>query len=184
VAETDRSKFLVGSLSLRHENEVRAILTSFFIFVITHLSTSFFLCSPGIAAWNHYGLKKKIAYILPLELQVHLLDFDDESYEIQSYIYRHPAGEVWSIAPCPSRPDLFFTCYNHGQFQFHLFSVACASLKAPGETFLFFWDFAVGEASTEMKASLWQTKEVSDKTKDLTLEHLVTLPDHSEKLQG
>jgi len=43
----------------------------------------------------------------------------------------------------------------------------------------------VGEASTEMKASLWQAKEpTGEKTRDLALEHLVTLPDHSEKLQG
>jgi len=36
-----------------------------------------------------------------------------------------------------------------------------------------------------MKASLWQAKEpTGEKTRDLALEHLVTLPDHSEKLQG
>jgi len=106
-AETERTKFLVASLSLKHENEV------------------------------------------------HLLDFDDDTFEVNSIIFRHPAGEVWSLASCPARPDLFFTTYS-----------------------------VVGE-STEMKGSLWQIKEESpEKNKGLPLQQIVTLPDHSEKLQA
>lgn len=41
---------------------------------------------------------------------------------------------------------------------------------------------SVGDGTTEMKASLWQAKEGAEQNEKL--EHLFTLPAHSEKLQG
>ncbi|KAL6077337.1 EARP and GARP complex-interacting protein 1 [Balamuthia mandrillaris] len=68
TGETDRNRFLIGTLGLREENEV------------------------------------------------HLIEIVEDSEELQWERvgqYPHPK-EVWNIAPCPSDPDLFFTCYNTG----------------------------------------------------------------------
>lgn len=46
--------------------------------------------------------------------QVHLLEFNEEDFEITSQIYRHPQGEIWSITSSPVKPDHFFTVYNIG----------------------------------------------------------------------
>jgi len=46
--------------------------------------------------------------------EVHSIVFDEDSNEIKCQaVYSHPA-EVWSLAPCPSHADLFFSTYSTG----------------------------------------------------------------------
>jgi hypothetical protein len=43
---------------------------------------------------------------------VHLIEVQEDEKEVKCLtIYNHPS-EIWSLSPCPSDPDLFFTCYN------------------------------------------------------------------------
>ncbi|KAF0373004.1 WD40 repeat-like protein [Gigaspora margarita] len=63
IAETEQNKFLVGSQTLKRDNEI------------------------------------------------HLINFNEDEFEITSTIYQH-LEEVWDIAACPAKSDLFFTCYK------------------------------------------------------------------------
>ena len=46
-------------------------------------------------------------------MQVHLLTFDEEFFEISTTIFSHP-HEIWDISASKEDPDLFFTCYREG----------------------------------------------------------------------
>ena len=46
--------------------------------------------------------------------KIHLLNFDEDDFEITSQVFFHPEGEIWHISSCPAREDYFFTCYNAG----------------------------------------------------------------------
>ncbi|CAO3691017.1 unnamed protein product [Umbelopsis ramanniana] len=43
---------------------------------------------------------------------LHLLDFDDSTFTMQSSLYRHP-HEIWDIATCPFNEHHFFTTYSN-----------------------------------------------------------------------
>ncbi|TPX37104.1 hypothetical protein SmJEL517_g00904 [Synchytrium microbalum] len=43
--------------------------------------------------------------------EIHLLDFDEDEFEISSQIYKHP-DEIWSMSPSPSSTDLLFTTHS------------------------------------------------------------------------
>ncbi|KXS21320.1 WD40 repeat-like protein [Gonapodya prolifera JEL478] len=43
--------------------------------------------------------------------EIHLLDFEEDDFEISSLVYRHPR-DVWAITPSPTRVDMLFTAYT------------------------------------------------------------------------
>jgi len=46
------------------------------------------------------------------ENEVHLIEVYEEERDVKCLnIFTHPS-EIWFLSPCPSNPDLFFTCYN------------------------------------------------------------------------
>lgn len=104
---------------------------------------------------------------------LHLLDFDDSTFTMQSSLYRHP-HEIWDIATCPFNEHHFFTTYsNDGKLQLRslLRSILTATFDAS------FIDGSLG-------SSLWQKDPAdhleqtvssrSDTSKDLKL--LTTIP--------
>ena len=46
-------------------------------------------------------------------VQIHLLEFDEDRFDVTYKIYRHP-GQVWDLAPCPAQGNLLFTVHRTG----------------------------------------------------------------------
>ena len=47
--------------------------------------------------------------------EIHLIEYKEDLDDVSRVaIYSHP-HEIWNIAPCPSRPNLFFTVYHNGK---------------------------------------------------------------------
>ncbi|KAJ3336823.1 Protein tssc1 [Gonapodya sp. JEL0774] len=44
--------------------------------------------------------------------EIHLLDFEEDDFEISSLVFRHPR-DIWAITPSPSRVDMLFTAFTN-----------------------------------------------------------------------
>ena len=59
--------------------------------------------------------------------QIHLVELDEERSYVNTRVFPHNAGEIWSVSPSPVSSDVISTCYNtltgKVQFQNHTFSL-------------------------------------------------------------
>ncbi|RZF41829.1 hypothetical protein LSTR_LSTR005291 [Laodelphax striatellus] len=44
--------------------------------------------------------------------QIHLVEFDEKNGTLNSKVYQHDVGEVWSLTSSPKDPNVLSTCYN------------------------------------------------------------------------
>ena len=134
VPDANKSRFVVGSLSMRDENQVRAR---------ARRAQAALFAAPG-AAWRspaaaagardahgypaglraqalcgseprRTGARPQLPHraYAPRRAQVHLLEYDEESNSVRAQLYGHK-HEVWHLAPSPTNPSLLATCYNDG----------------------------------------------------------------------
>lgn len=79
------------------------------------------------------------------ENELHVLDFNEEDFELTSTIYRHPF-EVWSIIPHPSIENLIFTIHCNAN-----------------------------ESGITQKATLWKLELFEDKKNVLPLKDITSI---------
>lgn len=53
---------------------------------------------------------------LKFENQICLIDFDEDSNQIQRQNFAHKIGEIWQISSSPIDAKLISTCYNSSKF--------------------------------------------------------------------
>lgn len=44
--------------------------------------------------------------------QIHLVELDEEHSYVNTRVFPHSIGEIWSLAPSPVSADILSTCYN------------------------------------------------------------------------
>lgn len=44
--------------------------------------------------------------------QIHLVELDEENSYVNTRVFPHSAGEIWSVSPSPVNQDVVSTCYN------------------------------------------------------------------------
>ena len=85
VPDDDTVRFLVGTQSIKYENQVKRKREGKLL---------------------HVGLS--------LLVQVHFLEYDEDSGILNKSIYSHRAGEIWRMASSPTDYRRFATIYQNG----------------------------------------------------------------------
>ena len=91
-AETDVIRFIVGTQSLKFENQVSSILMCHTLYCPSFTPAKHVYLNKvlknGDQCWENENLNF-------WKFQVHLIDFDDESNVINKNVFMHSAGEIW-----------------------------------------------------------------------------------------
>ncbi|KAG8512334.1 EARP and GARP complex-interacting protein 1 [Galemys pyrenaicus] len=111
TAETDAIRFLVGTQSLKYDNQV----------------TIFDKCSDGFGGlgqemssqsllllWILYSLllNPRWSQVSDSDGKIHIIDFDDENNIINKNVLLHQVGEIWHISASPADKGVLATCYS------------------------------------------------------------------------
>ncbi len=129
-------------------------------------------------------------------LQLHLIEVKDDVGNLDVTcvgVYNHPK-EIWHIAPCPTNPQLVFTCYNTGIPNFSFYNILCSVVR----TCVCMWrtvgsreegeqreiaeklvvrssSFQPSPGQNEFNASLWNIEDPSEQD----LQEVLQLKSHS-----
>ncbi|KPP69176.1 hypothetical protein Z043_112089 [Scleropages formosus] len=121
TAETDAIRFLVGTQSLKFDNQPNKKPVG--------LSNQTPYCSSYLVLTPAIGIKPRVrhgkgchtpapllAHVLtaPTVLfpQIHIIDFDDENNIINKSVLLHQVGEIWHMSASPADKSVLTTCYN------------------------------------------------------------------------
>jgi len=97
---------------------------------------------------------------LQQENQVHVLEYDDESNQLEKYVFSHAPGEIWHLGSCYTDPSIFSSCYN--QFIDGQIHHKCAIWKLPmeGDSMKYNENFNSNQASPMTQVAELKSSEV------------------------
>merc|ERR1712136_89961 len=97
---------------------------------------------------------------LQQENQVHVLEYDDESNQLEKYVFSHAPGEIWHLGSCHTDPSIFSSCYN--QFIDGQIHHKCAIWKLPmeGDSMKYNENFNSNQASPMTQVAELKSSEV------------------------